>query len=307
MHDKIKICFDISNPSKGDDGLYHYFYRIRNIFTSKEYYGIHTTKKLDDGYSGSGVLLKKAIRKYGISGFIIQPLKFFKTRIECSEYEKDFISKDFLSSNKNILYNVAGGGENGHFIPDIVRKKISFSERGKTVSDETKNKISASLRGRKVWNKGLFGTENKMTGLKRSELTKQNISNGLKEFYKTHDGQMFGKHHSKETREKISNSNKGKKLTELHKKHLSESKIGFKVSEKTKKSISDTMRAMCGNNGYCKRKSYILVNIGETFNSCKELYKFICKTYGKPCGYVHFCKLLRTKGKIGDLEFQENL
>lgn len=48
---------------------------------------------------------------------------------------------------------------------------------------------------------------------------------------------MFGKHHSDESKNKISNSHKGKQLSEEHRKKLSESHKGKQLSEEAKKKL----------------------------------------------------------------------
>lgn len=68
MKEKIKFIIDI-RPITDNNNYYHYFYCIRNKINGKEYYGIHSTKNLNDGYSGSGKLIGIAIKKYGIDSF----------------------------------------------------------------------------------------------------------------------------------------------------------------------------------------------------------------------------------------------
>lgn len=44
-------------------------YKITNKVTGKIYIGKHQTEDLNDGYMGSGKLLKRAQEKYGINSF----------------------------------------------------------------------------------------------------------------------------------------------------------------------------------------------------------------------------------------------
>jgi hypothetical protein len=48
---------------------HNYFYKITKLVNGKYYYGIHSTNKLEDGYTGSGNAIKSAIKKYGRKNF----------------------------------------------------------------------------------------------------------------------------------------------------------------------------------------------------------------------------------------------
>ena len=90
--------------------IYHYTYQTKNLINGKTYVGIHTTSNLDDGYIGSGTLLKKAIAKHGKENFKMEILDFFDTREEASVEEEFLINEDWVLSEDN--YNLVGGGFN---------------------------------------------------------------------------------------------------------------------------------------------------------------------------------------------------
>lgn len=46
-----------------------YIYKVTNIINGKYYIGQHRTKKLNDGYLGSGTNIIRAIKKYGKENF----------------------------------------------------------------------------------------------------------------------------------------------------------------------------------------------------------------------------------------------
>ncbi len=56
--------FNVSNQHK-----FHLLYRLTNRITGKYYIGVHSTNNINDGYFGSGVGIKAAIKKHGIEVF----------------------------------------------------------------------------------------------------------------------------------------------------------------------------------------------------------------------------------------------
>lgn len=88
---------------------YNYFYKITNNINQKFYYGVHRTTNLNDGYMGSGTLISKAIKKYGVENFSKEILKYFNTQEEAYLYESEFVNDDLVKDK--MCYNVKPGGE----------------------------------------------------------------------------------------------------------------------------------------------------------------------------------------------------
>lgn len=137
---------------------FYYTYKITNKVNNKFYYGMHMTNNLNDGYMGSGVILTKAIKKYGKDKFKKEILNYYNSFEELVLAEKELISEAIIK-DKN-CYNVAQGGTGGslfkgHKHSEKTKEKISLLRKGQRLSPETRNKISESQKGRKAWNKGL--------------------------------------------------------------------------------------------------------------------------------------------------------
>lgn len=91
--------------------MYYYLYKITNTTNQKIYIGTHKTKTLDDGYMGSGVVLRKAYKKHGIENFEKTILCFFETEKEMFNKEAEIVNEAFIA-DKN-TYNIKLGGAGG--------------------------------------------------------------------------------------------------------------------------------------------------------------------------------------------------
>ena len=97
-----------TTPKLGEDCRYHYLYKIVNTANNKFYYGIHSTRNLDDGYSGSGTILQKAYDKWGYDNFKMYVLEQFATREQLINKERDIVNAELLADPN--CYNLILGG-----------------------------------------------------------------------------------------------------------------------------------------------------------------------------------------------------
>jgi len=87
--------------------LYYTVYKITNNLNQKFYIGKHQTKNLNDGYMGSGKLLKAAYKKHGIENFSKEILHVFDTEEEMNAKEKELV---VITEDS---YNLCDGGHGG--------------------------------------------------------------------------------------------------------------------------------------------------------------------------------------------------
>jgi len=84
--------------------IYYTIYKVTNLLDSKYYIGKHMTKNLDDGYMGSGKLIRRAIKKHGIENFKKEILHVFddEETMNAKEAELVIVSEE--------TYNLTNGG-----------------------------------------------------------------------------------------------------------------------------------------------------------------------------------------------------
>lgn len=122
--------------------MFHYMYEIKNNMNGKIYIGVHRTKNMNDGYMGSGKVIKAAIAKYGVENFTKRIIEEFESNEEMFIKERETVSTEFVL--RDDTYNLAVGGSGG----SILQNRKSW-EKGKTHSEETKLKMSVANTGKK--------------------------------------------------------------------------------------------------------------------------------------------------------------
>ena len=178
-------------------------YKITNLVNNKAYIGLSYNifnrfkKHL---YSTTNKHLNNAFKKYGMNNFKFEILEVC-LKEKCKERERYWIA--FYETNKT-GYNKSTGGEctDGYQLNEEIRDKISLKR---------KNKIA-------------INKDNQMKYIHTNELDeylKNGWELGMAEYVKKKIGRP-GRIISASTRQKLSIAHKGKKLTEEHKKRLSE-------------------------------------------------------------------------------------
>lgn len=114
----------------GDDGKYHFVYKTVCKSNGKYYIGKHSTSNLDDGYLGSGKLLKQALKKYSKENFVREILCFCSSEEEVYLKEHEIVTQEVVDDEMS--YNMKLGGEGG--------QKIYSSEEVKERKKETDRK-----------------------------------------------------------------------------------------------------------------------------------------------------------------------
>lgn len=143
----------IRNEWKSETKEKHIVYITTNRVSGKIYIGIHSTFDYDDGYLGSGTLLKAAILKYGKDKFYRKILFVYDTREEALNKEKELVDSNFI--DRTDTYNLMLGG-----VSNKTNLSTGFNTWNKGIpqTDEVKLKLSVANTGKSVGSKnGNFG------------------------------------------------------------------------------------------------------------------------------------------------------
>lgn len=180
-------------------------YKTTNLINGKVYIG--KDRKNNPSYLGSGILLQKAIRKYGSDNFKKETLFVSNNEDEINKIEIIEIKKH---KNRNTCYNIAEGGNGGHTTKHYTEAQynkwklnLAKAQKGKTVSVETKKKLSEANKGK------FFGNEKTISMSLKGAWNDPNSVFNSKEYREKLSEAAKGRTCIPETRAKISKANSG--------------------------------------------------------------------------------------------------
>ena len=185
-----------------------YVYQITNNINGKKYIGAHATDDVDDGYMGSGVLLKRAIKKYGVENFSKVILSVHSSMEDMYSEEAKLITEDMINSTE--YYNLKLGGQGDSKLADDITIKRNKKISG-IIKDQYKN-------GREPNRHFLTDEERKY----RSEFNKGKNTGKDNHMYGKSVADFMTEEDNKKRIEKIKKANTGKVRTAEHKKRYSE-------------------------------------------------------------------------------------
>lgn len=192
---------------------FNFVYITTNLLNGKQYIGDHSTNNLEDGYLGSGKLLKESFKKYNKDNFKCDILEFFDTKEEAFEAQEKYINEyNTLVPNGYNVSPKGGYGVLGSYLNEETKKKIGKAHKGKIgisfINYNKKYKKNISYKEQMI---EIYGEE---IGIIKAEEYKEKISkntsgqnNGMYkqgEKLKGEKNGMYNKNHSPETCLKLS-------------------------------------------------------------------------------------------------------
>lgn len=185
-------------------------YKIQNLLDGKVYIG-QTVRRLNKrmtAHMRANTYIGNALRLHGLAAFVISVVYTAMSQEELDEKEKEYIKSYDCKWPSG--YNLTDGGEGGDAISNHPRNKeirAAISEAAKRpCREETKRKISRSLMGHPVSEE----MRRKSSELNRQYRHTEDAKRKITESQLGEKHWLYGKHHSEETRRKISETTKAK-------------------------------------------------------------------------------------------------
>ena len=171
--------------------MFYTIYQVTNKINGKIYIGKHQTTDLEDGYMGSGKLLRRSQEKYGIDNFEKKILFVFDSEDEMNAKEKELVTEEFCSFDHT--YNLCEGGHGGFSFINREGKNL-YGKNGQS-GYGMENLIDGKVLKQRLISEGKW------------DEFRENMSVSLKTYFEENGHWWVGKTHTEETKQKIAAAN----------------------------------------------------------------------------------------------------
>jgi hypothetical protein len=179
---------------------------------NKHYIGMHKTLDLNDGYMGSGKLIRAAIKKHGSDSFSKEIIHIFDNEKDMRNKEKELVVLSEMS------YNLCDGGKGGwgyinHHKLWLTDKHLEAANRNrvlgaakfsKMMNEDTEFRMKQGLKIKENHPSNKVGYVNPFLGKNHSEEFKDKMRGHQRQSGEKNS--QFGKPRSEETKRKIRES-----------------------------------------------------------------------------------------------------
>ncbi len=157
--------------------MYGYIYKTTNLINNRSYIGQKKSKTFCSTYYGSGILLEKALQKYGKDNFKIEILCWAENKSKLNYLEIECIKK-YSAEN---LYNISEGGTGGDTTSnhpnkeEIIKKRaVGLKHWHESLTEEQryiKNKnIQSSKKGKSNGHEGFTRSPETIEKIRKSNI-----------------------------------------------------------------------------------------------------------------------------------------
>lgn len=167
--------------------MHYLIYKITNRLNNKIYIGKHKTDDKNDSYLGSGILIKKAVEKYGRESFTKELLVECATEEEMNKMEEKIVDDEFVSRQDTYNVMVGGQGGGGKSQWDVAREKLSILRKNPEFAKAHNLAMRIGADSYYLNNPGTF------LGKCHSDITRQKMSKAKLGLYDGEKNPMFGK------------------------------------------------------------------------------------------------------------------
>ena len=152
--------------------IYYTVYKTTNLINNRYYIGLHATENINDGYLGSGVFLKKAIKKYGYKNFTKEVLFIFDNKDDMINKEKELVNEEFINNPKT--YNMSKGGFGLSTLSDEKRKETIQKIKTANLKNDSTISVKKRMNTLLAKDKNIF----KVIGQKSGDTQRQKYKDG---------------------------------------------------------------------------------------------------------------------------------